>query len=1466
MKNAYLLSILVLASIQSLMAQRDCCLHTGLPQPGQNVAVNTGIPGNNVVDDVSCSCLASEGGSFWIGFTCTSSGTLEFNIQPFGTNEYDFAIWEGHCPCGTTVGGLPSNPPPVISCNDVVGTGATGASSDPMGTFGVPNSAQFNPTIFLEAGKSYYFLLSNRTSDLSSFQLFVEGTASWQAIDLSSVNFSGPEKVCAGGNGTFVLDPVPNNDLYKWTVQPVGPEIYTSQSTWTFNFPNPGSFQVCVTLTITPPACQLAQHCKIVEVEEIPNPAGFEFGQVCTNSEYIASNGQAFYYGGVFDLVYTTAQGCDSIIELHLTQVPSDQKYTVETVCQGDCIDFAGSTICDPGFYDEVLQNQYGCDSINTLLLVSVPIETVISGGGAINCNTSSILLTSGASLYGSNPIYTWKKGNTVVGTSPSLTVTSGGVYTLTIKSMVGNHTCTDEVSVTISENTAPPQGVSATGGSLNCNNTQVTLQGNSTTSGATFHWDGPSGFSSNEQNPTVSIAGTYSLTVTGTNGCKAYASAQVSQVPPVSAQISATDDVACNGGSDGSATVSASGGNGTLTFQWSNGQSGVTASGLVAGTYAVTVSDANGCTAVQTVVIAQPLILTVNASATAQTTFGVNDGTATANPVGGTGAYTYLWNTGNTGQSLTGLAPGNYTVTVTDANGCTATQTITVAGVDCAVMANTSKTDVSCAGAANGSATVNLTFATPPLSFLWSNGGTGQTIMGLSGGTYDVTATDANGCAVVATVAIAEPLPITPNATATATTGFSVDDGTATAAPNGGALPYSFLWSNGEVTPSISNLAPGTYTVIITDANNCTAEQEVTVEEFVCAVSASTITSNATCNGASDGQATIVLAGGTAPINYMWSNGGMNQSISDLAAGTYTATATDANGCPATADAIVTEPSALGFEVVALTEAMCGASDGSITVTGIGGTPDYAYQWQSGGDTQTLSGLPAGSYTVEITDANGCSGSFDVDLGTDDDVPPMASAVDISISLDANGTASITPDDLDGGSTDDCVIALLGLDQSDFDCSDIGDNNVTLSVTDSGGNTSTATSTVTVVDDLPPVLVLQDISVTIGPSGTATITPQMLDAGSSDNCGIVEWSLSQATFGCDDGGANTIEVTATDASGNSNTATVVVTVAGGSAGPAIDCPGNILLPSCDPVAEFDVTATDNCGGDVTLVQDSGLPSGSAYPAGTTTVVFTATNTSGGTTTCSFDVTVSPPIAISSAPQDVTCFGEADGSANATATGGTPPLSYLWSNGADTPTATGLAAGEYTVTVTDAGGCTATSAADVGQPADLTTLLVDIVNDTIGQSNGSIEVTVSGGVQPYTFAWKNSTGTVIGTTEDISGLPAGTYTLVVTDANGCLSQSGYTIQEINATTETGLGGHVLLYPNPTSGMVTIELTGLAIQQSLQVTAFDVTGRLVSFERANVNKLTMNFKEKPSGVYLLKIVVGNEMITKRLVVR
>lgn len=299
---------------------------------------------------------------------------------------------------------------------------------------------------------------------------------------------------------------------------------------------------------------------------------------------------------------------------------------------------------------------------------------------------------------------------------------------------------------------------------------------------------------------------------------------------------LSNQTNVSCNGGSNGILTVSASGGTAPYTYAWSpSGGTSATATGLSAGTYTVTVTDANGGKGSGTYTISQPTVLTATTSQTNVSCNGGGNGTATVTPSGGTTPYTYSWSSsGGTNATATGLAVGTYTCTIKDANGCSTTKSVTITQPSSGITATTSKTDVSCNGGSNGTATVTPSGGTAPYTYSWSpSGGTAATATGLAAGTYTVTITDANACSATRSVTITQPTTLSATASSTNVSCNGGTNGTATVTVSGGTPAFTYSWSpSGGTAATATGLSAGTYTVTITDANACTTQKTVTITQ----------------------------------------------------------------------------------------------------------------------------------------------------------------------------------------------------------------------------------------------------------------------------------------------------------------------------------------------------------------------------------------------------------------------------------------------------------------------------------------------------------------------------------------------------------------------------------------------------------------------------------------------------------
>lgn len=440
---------------------------------------------------------------------------------------------------------------------------------------------------------------------------------------------------------------------------------------------------------------------------------------------------------------------------------------------------------------------------------------------------------------------------------------------------------------------------------------------------------------------------------------------------------ISSQTNISCFGGSNGAATVSQLGGSGTITYSWSpSGGSNATATGLVAGTYICTISDINGCTITQTVVITQPSAITASATST-PSGCSTSTGSATVTASGGSGTLTYNWlPSGGTNAVANNLSAGIYTVTVTDANGCTQTATATVGVVGGPTTSIQSTTNLLCFGNTNGAGTISAT-GSGPFTYSWSpSGGNAATATNLAAGTYSVSVTDVNGCVSIQTITITSPSQLVSTPTSTpAACGNPV--GTADAVATGGTGPYTYLWNNAQTTATLSNLAGGSYSVTVTDANGCTTTATVVVGNTGAPIITVSSTTNILCFGGTTGAATVIASSGSPPYTYAWSPiGGNAATATNLTAGTYTITVTGSDGCIQTQTLTLTQPATAIQMTNANVPENCNDGDGVASASASGGTPGYTYLWSNSSTNDTITNLSAGSYSVIATDANGCNTS----------------------------------------------------------------------------------------------------------------------------------------------------------------------------------------------------------------------------------------------------------------------------------------------------------------------------------------------------------------------------------------------------------------------------------------------------------------------------------------------------------
>lgn len=481
---------------------------------------------------------------------------------------------------------------------------------------------------------------------------------------------------------------------------------------------------------------------------------------------------------------------------------------------------------------------------------------------------------------------------------------------------------------------------------------------------------------------------GYYTVTTTDANGCTLSDQITVSEPTSPLATIIVSTNVNCFNGMDGTIDLTVTGGTEPYNYIWSNSAASQDISSLTALTYNVLVTDANGCTINDSRVITQPSApINISGNIIDVACNGGNDGSISAIIVGGTPKYFLQWNNdqmvvmSDTTTSPISLYSGIYTLKVTDQNGCTESKNFTVNEPANPLQSSMSATEVLCFNGTNSSVNLTVTGGTIPYSYLWNNGAITQDLNGVGIGWKVVEVSDNNGCFILDSIQVVGPS----SAVSATTESLNVkctggNDGYAEVFASGGVYPYTFLWSNGVANPINSNLSAGNYSVAVTDAKGCVANSGVTILEPNNSVAISSVMDSVSCKGFEDGKITINASEGTMPYQVFFGDSTYSQLntvngyvADNLPAGTYHIRVVDANGCDATISVVVLEPDTISFEIYTTPVTCYDGTDGNAFLTVQGGTPAYQFFWSNATFNQDMTNVPAGNYSVAISDANNC-------------------------------------------------------------------------------------------------------------------------------------------------------------------------------------------------------------------------------------------------------------------------------------------------------------------------------------------------------------------------------------------------------------------------------------------------------------------------------------------------------------
>ena len=845
---------------------------------------------------------------------------------------------------------------------------------------------------------------------------------------------------------------------------------------------------------------------------------------------------------------------------------------------------------------------------------------------------------------------------------------------------------------------------------------------------------------------------------------------------------------VTCNGACNGAVNVTVTGGSGNFSLQWQGGPNGTGTSlpwtNLCSGNKLIIVTDIGqnvGCFASALITPPPPLGVLF---------FGLNpptcadicNGTAVTFPGGGAGSgYTYNWNNNTESSSNpVQLCAGVNTLQLRDINNCVFDTSFTINLLP--VSAVLTVTNAICSGDCNATASVEVSGGTPDFTFNWEPGtpvgdGTAD-VTGLCPGAYTVLVADANGCDTTIAFTILAPPPIAPNLVFAAANCFNSCDGTANVNPTGAAGPFSFDWAPdpvvGDGTSSVTGLCAGDYTVLITDqATGCDTLVPFTIGSAP-AIDVQITVTDATCSGDCDGEADIVVSGGTPGYVILWAPGVITgqgtPNASQLCPGDYTVTVTDAAGCDTTLQFTIAQPDGIEPNITATNVRCFGLCDGAITCAPSGGTPDYDLVWSPtppvGDGTASVSGLCAGLWTVTITDAVGCDTTITIGITEPPQLQVTPSQTNISCGSGCDGTASVdvvggTPDytyNWSGSPVGEGTNAVTGLCEGVY----------TVQVLDSALCEIVQTFIIEPPVPISVTVTTQDATCPDFCNGEADATV----TGGIDPYGFV-WTPApgsgqnspNATGLC----AQDYTLTVTDSVGCDTTVTFTI-----SAPLPIDpqdsvtnvscngaCDGSILLDPLGGFGNFTYTWTP--------IPDNGQGTNEALGlcAGTWTVVIADGVCD---TTLVFLITEPDPIVAGLTTTPAGCDGACDGTATSLATGGTPDFEYFWApppgSGQNTPNAVDMCPANYTLTITDAAGCDTVITFSITTPTPILPTITTTLASCGGLCDGTATVGFTGGTGTVGIVWTPAPQTGQGNTT-ATGFCAGVGSVTLTDSLGC---------------------------------------------------------------------------------------------------
>ncbi|ELR73222.1 internalin, putative [Fulvivirga imtechensis AK7] len=1231
--------------------------------------------------------------------------------------------------------------------------------------------------------------------------------------------------------------------------------------------------------------------------------------------------------------------------------LPADQTYYILVISSLDST--LQATGCGTPIFDSVY-----VDEPNTALMITpAPNDESCrsSNDGSVTINASG--------GWGS---YEYSLGSSGYGSENTFTGLSSGTYTAGVRDREG---CEKTVDVTISQ---PPAelSISANGTDETCrsaNDGTITITG--ANGWGSYEYRLNSGLWQSGGSFTGLTAGTYTAQVRDSGGCSKSTSVVIGQ-PATELAIGYTHThEICRASNNGSISLTASGGWGSYDYRLNSGtwQTGGAFTGLAAGTYTAQIRDSGGCIKSASVTISQPSVELAMSTTIQNTCKGTSEGSITVTASGGWLNYEYSKDNGATYQTsniFSNLGVGSYQVRVRDSGGCiTSAQTVTISEPATTLSFTTSKQNVDCRNSSTGSITVSATGSWGTYEYSKDNGVTYQAsaiFSNLIADTYAIKVRDIEGCETSSqTVTINEP-----------TTGLSFstskspvtcqgdDNGSITVIASGGWSSYEYSKDNGATYQSsniFNNLVPGLYQVRVRDGEGCvTAKEDIIISEPTELLSVSISQTDVICKGAADGTITLTGGGGWGSYSYSIDGGTTYQTSGNFAAlvpGDYSVVVQDLESCTTAPQTIsVAEPSENLAVTNTVTHVTCkGADNGVIELNATGGWGSYEYSidattWQT---TNTFINLPAGDYTIDLRDANGCSTSTTATITEPTVLTGSVFNVVKSTCGEDNGSAEASAS---GGTVDYSYTWRNSLNEvvsTSSTLTNVGGGIYIVTITDANGCSTTGQANISSADGAQ-VTFTDIVSTSCFNSSDGQASMNITGSAPFD----VEWQNGETGEEATALSPGDNVVTVTDVNG-----CVVVEVVNIPSPTAIDYTvASSMIPSCHDSSDGSIAVQASGGsGGYTYSWSTGDTGTSLdnIPSGTYNLTITDANG------CALDTEVVlgglDPVSLTIDNTTLpTCVGDADGSITVSAAGGNGGYSYSWNTGTTGAEIDQLSAGSYEVTVTDSKGCTLTQNIDLPDPAPFT---IDIGNE-VEICTGSSYV-IASDVDNAIYSWTSDNG-FTSTDQEVTLSEQGTYNLHVTNADGCEAEDSFTLivsdDLLNAdflmTTEAYVGDTVVIidiswpipealtwqfpaeaiilmenqdyaevvfdtpgtygvdmevaladcqdfysqsitilegkpntggrlsegeelirkftaYPNPNDGEFKA-LVELSIVQDIRLTLVDLDGNIIVFDRkygqSDTYEVALDLPRLRSGIYLLGLQTGGKSKTLRLMVK